>query len=152
MSAWYTLTVADVQKKLSLPEYAAYSNPALTDPASVATLITKVTNEVRGYVEICPRNTTHMDVEGTIPNRLVDAALAIIAFRYITTVLSLPVDEKSGAYVLWTEAKQLMRDVANGKFAIDLVDQGIPENVDVIPTPSFSKERRHFRQRQEDGI
>ena len=82
--AWQSLTSADVLSKLSGAELSALQTAALGDGQSdpVPGIIQAVVDEVRGYV--AANHDNQLGAAGTIPSKLVSAALAIIRHRLCT--------------------------------------------------------------------
>jgi hypothetical protein len=104
--------------KLSGAELSALQTAALgdgqTDP--VPGIVTVVIDEVRGYVAANPRNV--LGADGTVPSKLVSAALAIMRHRVCTRlpVKSLLTDERISEK---NDAIRLLERTADGKFAIE---------------------------------
>ena len=79
--SWIAITTEDLLGKLTAPEMAAVKTVAL-DPSQqdpVPDAIDRVTKEVRGYVAACIKN--KVGPIGTIPDELVDAAMAMCVVR-----------------------------------------------------------------------
>lgn len=115
--SWITLTTDDLLAGLSGPEKSALQTAAKAvgqgDP--LAEHVANVTNEVRGYVAACAKNSLGPD--GTLPSELKSDAVAIARWRAATrlniaSILS-PAREKE-----YDNANTKMRDVAKCAFAI----------------------------------
>ncbi len=116
--SWITITEAYVQTKLAGAELIALKTSALASGQSdpVAEIITQVTNEIRGYVAANHENT--LGAAGTIPEKLLSAAVAIIRFRSATRlpVKTFLTDDRVREY---EAAIRLLERVADAKFSIE---------------------------------
>jgi phage gp36-like protein len=116
--AWQTITESNVQTKLAGAELTALQSSALaTGQASpLAETITTVIDEIRGYIAANHANT--LGTAGTIPSKLVSAAVVIIRYRLCTRlpVKSLLDENRVREY---QDAIKLLERVADGKFSIE---------------------------------
>ena len=116
--AWIAITPDDVKTRLTGAEVAALKSVALApgqgDPLDE--IIAHVTNEVRGYVAANVKNT--LGAAGTIPAKLLSAALAIIRYRVATRLptKSLLTEDRVREN---DAAIRLLERVADDKFAIE---------------------------------
>lgn len=148
--AWVSLTEADVRTRLSSAELAAVNSvhAASGDTTLVASLITQVTDEIRGYVAAWPEN--KLEEGAKIPSKLVGAALAIIRYRILS---SLP------SQTLLTEARKkesddalrLLERVSEGKFR---VEDPVTVSAETIAAakPRFTAKTLTHRRSDADGI
>lgn len=115
--SWITITEADVVTKLSGPELAAMQSAALkaAQVPPLPPIITEITNEIRGYVAGCAKNT--LGSGATIPEELLGTAISRIRFELATRlpVTSLLTEDRRTANA---NAIALLRDVARCAFAI----------------------------------
>ena len=116
--SWISITESDVQAKLAGAELAAMKSSALASgQANPLTEITEqVIDEVRGYVAANRSNT--LGVAGTIPQKLLSAALAMIRYRLATRlpIKSLLTEDRVKEN---EQAIRLLEQVAAAKFAIE---------------------------------
>jgi phage gp36-like protein len=115
---WITITASDVKTRLTGVELTALQSVALAsgqaDPLDE--VVSQVIDEVRGYVAANPKNT--LGDAGTIPPKLLSAALAIIRYRLATRlpVKSILTEQR----VKENEAAiRLLERIADNKFAIE---------------------------------
>lgn len=118
--AWIALTTNDVRERLSWPELDAFQNwhraPNQVDP--IPETISGVVREVRGYVGGCSRNT--LGTDGTIPEELYHAALALIRWRLATRLPGCGPDLLDEARKTeYEDAKELLRAVSRCQFGIE---------------------------------
>ncbi len=115
--SWITLTSDDVRRCFAGPELTALQSVALgvgqSDPTTE--VLAQITNDVRGYVAGCARNT--LGEAGTIPEELKAAALALVAVELCGR---LPVKSflTEGRKTAAENALTKLRDVAACRFAI----------------------------------
>lgn len=116
--AWSTLTSSDVKTRLTGAELAALQTAALaagqTDP--LPDILAQVTSEARGYIAANPKNS--LGAAGTLPSKLLSAALAIIRYRLATRlpVKSLLTEDRVKEN---EQAIRLLEQVAADKFAVE---------------------------------
>ena len=113
--AWITLTEAHVTACLSGVELSAWRKAALApgqaDP--VADALTRVTNEVRGYIRASMVGT--LDAGNTIPDELLDSAMALVVAK-LSTRLPIPLtQERKDAR---DAAMDQLKDVAARRFRL----------------------------------
>jgi len=135
--SWITITESNVQTKLAGAELTALKSFALASgqTSPLTEIIEQVVDEIRGYVAACARNT--LGVAGTIPAKLLSAALAMIRYRLATRlpIKSLLTDDR----VKENEAAiRLLEQVAACKFAIEDPVSGDRSGVSVeqVSTPT----------------
>lgn len=148
--SWITLSVTDVKAKLAGAELTALQTAALASGQSdpVVEIIAEVTNEVRGYVAACARNT--LGAGATIPDKLKSAALAMIRYRSATR---LPVKSFLTAdRVSENEAAvRLMEQVAKCMFAIEEPTTASDEVI-AMPSPSICGNSKTITRQSTDGM
>lgn len=103
-------------------------------------------NEVRGYVAV--ENTLGAGV--TIPSKLKDATLAIVAYRTASRlpVKSLITEARTNAY---KDAVRLLENVARGLFTVEEAEVEDTE-ISAIQKPSFSGRKSTYGRDAQDGI
>lgn len=120
--AWITLTAEDVQRRLASAEYSALLNAAkqvAQDPADlVAEAIAEITQQVRGYVAACEKNT--LGDGQTIPDETKAAALALVRDYLFTRLPGLRSLNDELRQKETDRAVAMLRDVAACKLAIVL--------------------------------
>ena len=142
---WITVAEADVLTAFSGTELAAFRAAALkvgqADP--VEPTIVQVVDEVRGYVSASNRYTLG---EGTtIPQKLLQATLAIIAMRLPARV---GMSAGEAREKLADQAIDLLKLVAAGKFGLEEPEIAEDEVTAGPGRPSFcGRERRKPRKR-----
>ena len=148
--SWITITEDDVKTRLTGAELSAFRTAALaagqTDP--LPEVIAQVTDEVRGYIAACPRNS--LGAAGTIPKRLLGAALNIIRYRVATRLPSMKalIDGlREGEY---KDALTLLRQVAACDYAIE--DPTASDEQGVSVRPMIKSRRRQFSRAQQEGV
>jgi phage gp36-like protein len=128
--SWSAITATEVKTRLTGAELTALQTVALasgqTDP--LVEIIEQVVDEVRGYISANTSNT--LGASGTVPSKLISAALAIIRYRLCTRlpVKSLLTEDR----VKENEAAiRLLEQVAAGKFAIEDPNSGDRSGVSI---------------------
>ena len=113
--AWITLTEDALKARLSGVELAAWRKAALASGQSdpVAQVFAGVTAEVRGYV--AGNRANSLGAGATIPEELLDAAMALVVAR-LTTRLPLSLTEERREAK--NDAVALLRSVARGDFRV----------------------------------
>jgi hypothetical protein len=147
--AWVSITEAMVAERLAGPELAAYKSAALgtgqTNP--LPNIITRAVDEVRGYIAACRANT--LGEAGTIPEKLLDAALAVIRYRLISrlpvTLTQSRIDEKD-------DALRLLKEVAACRFAVEEPTTASTEALSGKSPRWTERTDREFTRTSQDGI
>lgn len=144
-ATWIEIAEADVLTVLAGPELAAYREAALADGQAdpVQPAIDAITEDVRGYVAGCAKNTLGPD--GTIPKRLLRDALALIAVDIPGRVGKTPKDVRKTKAA---EALEKLKLVARCQYAIadPSDDQEASTEASPAPAPSFAgRDRRDAR-------
>ena len=147
--AWRIITEADVKTRLAGAELNACQTAALADGQTdpLPDIITAVVDEIRGYIA-AGGNT--LGAAGTIPSKLISAALAIVRYRLATRlpVRSLLTEERKSEN---TDAIRLLERVADGKFRIEEATAADTESSSA-PGPSMGTKTRNFDRTSQDGI
>ena len=148
--AWTTIVADDVSYSLTDVEYKAYTTRFLAPGQSspLPDIIEKVVNHVRGYVAANASNT--LGPAGTIPDKLLDAAVIIIRHRLLTR-MRIKIDEDRRKE--YEGAEDLLKTVAAGKFAIEEPETASSETQNQgVPGPQVPCKRRRWDRRDQDGI
>ena len=149
--SWITLAEADVLTVLSGPELEGYRAAALAqgqdDPVQPA--IDDVTEEVRGFVAACAKNT--LGPIGTIRSRLKTTALDLLAVRIPLRVARSP---KSGRKDAAERSEARLKLVGECKFSIadPTSDEGTSAESESSPSPSFRGRDRRDARREHSGL
>jgi phage gp36-like protein len=147
--AWTTLNAAAVATRLTGPELAALQSAALADGQTdpLPEIVTQVVDEVRGYVAA---GGITLGAAGTVPSKLVSAALAIIRYRLATRlpIKSLLTDTRIQEN---RDAIQLLQRVADGKFLVEEPTETDTESSSA-PSPSFGDRTLNYERADQDGI
>jgi hypothetical protein len=146
--AWIALQLADVQSRVSAVEIVSVANASANPTGIVAEVIQTVTDLIRGYAA----NVTALGPEGTLPDKLIDCAKDIWAFKFLSSVpgkLSGPMYDSR--YAAYKDALRLLRDVQEGKFRIEAPVQPAAEQP-LIPLPTVSNCRARRDARWEAGL
>jgi hypothetical protein len=143
--SWRAITESDLAGAISGVELAAIRAAALeaggTDP--VATMITMVTNLVRGYVA----RAATLGATG-VPEELISPAADIIAYKLFSRIGREPSNARKQ---LHDDAMALLKSVASGEFVIAAPSTATSETMQVSH-PSFPTPDRQFTTDSEDGI
>lgn len=121
--AWSAISATDVEEALSGPELAAVRTRAGasdgSDDDKLAGIIAKVTDQVRGYIEACPKN--RVGAAGTLPERVHLHAIALIRVALLNR-LNLNVSE--ARMEEYKEARRYFERVSECKVSIEQPDGG----------------------------
>jgi hypothetical protein len=116
--AWISITAADLKTRFAGAEYNSVTAAALNTGQAAADLVTEeissAINEVRGYI---PPNVPRGE-DGTIPDELKRATLALIVYAILTRLPNLKslLDERRVA--AYADALELLKQCASGKFRV----------------------------------
>ena len=157
MANWRALTQSDLMTRLSGKELVAFRNagfgPGETDP--VSTLLTAVTDKVRGAVAGNPQNV--LGPEGQLPKVLIDAALSIAVLRVMTRCFGEVMDPSGQRVKDGESAEGILRDVARGEgpgipgLAADDGDAATSTRAP-IPIEYESDHEEDFDREDQDGL
>ena len=157
MANWRALTAADLMTRLSGKELVAFRNagwgPGEIDP--VATLLSSVTDKVRGAIAGNPRNVLGPD--GQVPKVLIDTALSVAVLRVMTRCFGEVVDPSGQRVKDGDTAEGILRDVARGEgpgIPGMASDDGEPaENIrSPVPIEYESDHEEEFDREDQDGL
>jgi hypothetical protein len=147
--SWLPISDDDIKTRLSGPELAAFRAAALAtgqqDP--IGDVVAQTVDVVRGYIAACQRNVQGPD--GTIPQKLKQAALSLIVMDIMSRAAGTVLDPKGQRKEAADKATKLLEQVAACRFAIDKPDEFTTEIVQNF-TPSFSRHHRHTQFSRED--
>ena len=147
--SWQTINADSLKEKLTGPEVSALQTAALSagQDNPIPNIITRVVDEVRGNIAA---GGFSLETGTTVPSKLVDAALTMIAWRSalrlnVKLILS---SDRSDEY---KNALKLLERVADGRFAIE---EPVTASTEVLgsPSPSFADKDRNYTRTSEDGI
>lgn len=128
--SWISVTVADIATRLADPELDAARNALVASGDPLPDIVSAMVAEVRGRVAANRAN--RLGPAGTIPDELLNAALALIRGRLLSRlpVAALMTEERRAEI---KSAEQLLRDVAAGSFIVSVPAEPAP--VTDLPTP-----------------
>jgi hypothetical protein len=153
MANWRAVTEADISTRLSGKELIAYRNAALgpgeVDP--IASLITTVTNKVRGYIAGNPDNA--LGPVGTLPESLIDTTLALLVIRVMSRCYGEILDPSGQRKTDGESAEAVLKLIAAGDGpAIEAPDTGAIENPKAAMPFEYSWDHEEtFRRDQQEG-
>jgi hypothetical protein len=143
--AWVQLQLSDVQSRMTAAEISQISAQSATPGTIVATTLQRVTDFVRGFVP----NDVPLGPEGTLPDKLMDAALSIFVQRFCNVV---PLGKRFFTETRQQEAKDAMdvlKMVARGDFRVE-IPAVISEEVTPPKLPSPTISSRALRRNRRD--
>ncbi|MFA5265612.1 MAG: phage protein Gp36 family protein [Opitutaceae bacterium] len=148
--SWITLTETDVLEKMAAAELEACREMALAENQSdpLDGVIAEVTQEVRGYV-----GTKYtLSFGDTIPVKLRGPALVLIRDRLLSR-FPVQINTNEDRAKQTEAALTLLRDVAAGKFLIDLADSAITgEMASHAPVELVRSSRQNFTRDSMNGL
>jgi hypothetical protein len=148
--AWIAIQDSDLLTVLAGPELSAYRAAALNagQPDPVAETVTNVTNMVRGYIAAWSANVP-LGAEGTLPDKLIASALDILAVKIpMRCAGKNPTESRERAQA---EAMRILRDVAMGKFKIEVPASFSTEQIAVV-SPTIGRPSRRNCGREMGGF
>lgn len=132
--AWKPITIDDVLSEFSQVEQASYTAATQSGQAvipAVAAILQREVGACRGSVKA---GGGIVGPDGTVPEQLMPALVAIVKWRWIGALPmmdSLKTKDRQDPY---TEARDTMMDVANGKLKVELpTDLASLQNQDPAP-------------------
>lgn len=134
--SWITI---DTTKVRLTPGEIARINNAIDKTTSLEEVAAQVTDEVRGYVG----RRVPLGDAGTIPSELHDAALTMVAFRYLSNIpsVSLITEARKDAY---EDALRLLKDASRGDFVVVGPPSPAPDQP-TVPSPRIKpREKRYW--------
>jgi len=126
--AWRAITDTDIDAVLSSAELASLRAQATGGNDPIAECVRLVTDTVRGYISAHAAN--RLGPPGTLPERLIDAALALFIVRVYSRTAGLLIDLNDTRKAAAESATALLRDVAAGRFAVELPAEGTTSDED----------------------
>jgi len=151
--SWRAITESDLLTRMSGPELEAFREAALGDTQGdpVSSVITQITNTVRGYIAACDRNT--IGAAGAIPETLLGTALDLILIEIQTRAAGILIDPEEIRRQKMDRAERLLRDVAACRFAIEQPESG-DETEEVFGgnSPAVTEPTRIFDRTSQEGI
>lgn len=150
--AWIKITEDDLQTAISATELESLRQAALGDNQEdpVAATITRVVNRIRGDIA----NSGKYDVPADpalIPDRLLDAALAMIVIRFMSRPAAAIIDDENKTRATAAAAaERLLERVSAGNFAITDPDSGREPSGSAIST--VSSNTRTFTRNKMKGL
>lgn len=149
--AWRAITEADVTTRLSGPELEGFRGAALAEGQEdpVASIISQVTANVRGYVAGCQRN--RLGAAGTIPESLLGEAIDLILIEIQNRAAGMLIDPEDVRKRKMERAERKLRDVAACAFAIEQPETATTETFGGV-TPLSTRPVREFDNASQDGI
>jgi len=147
--AWQTISTDNVKTRLAGAEVAALQTAALAEGQSdpLPEIVQTVVDEVRGYIAA---GGFSLGAAGTLPSKLVSAALAIVRYRVCTRlpVKSLLTEQRVREN---DAAVRLLERVADGKFMVeDPVD--LDTEASGGASPSFADRDLSYQREDQDGL
>jgi phage gp36-like protein len=147
--AWREITVGDVRTRLTGAELAACQSAALADGQTdpLPEIIIAVVDEARGYIAA---GGSALGAAGTLPSKLISAALAMIRYRLATRlpIKSLLTDERKTEN---SDAIRLLERVADSKFLIEEPLE-LDHEVSSAPDPQVQDKTLVYGKTSQDGI
>lgn len=150
--AWIALSDAKLLTRISGKELERLRAAALaagqTDP--VAEVFDTITRKVRSRV--AANGSNRLGPAGTIPDELLDDALALCVVEVMTRPGGTMIDPESARAKAADTAERNLRDAANGLIAIEQPSSE-QQSAEVIgaPMPSIRPKTRRFTQVDENG-
>jgi hypothetical protein len=149
--AWIPLTSANVLAALTGPEVTALQTAALGSgqPDPLADMISKVIQEVRGYVAGNQMN--RLGASGTIPEELEADAIAIIRYRALNRLpdVGLLTEARRAEY---RDAIAHLKDIARGLMRIELPATPTTQIIAGPAVQLASKQKRELTRRKMRGL
>jgi hypothetical protein len=146
---WITLQPDDLASRLSEAEYNALQSAATGIYGNtVPTVLADVVKEVRGRVAACARNT--LGPEGTIPDELKAAALALARWRCLSRLPGMRALQDEARRAEYNDALALLADVARCSFAIVAPESPLPADLGGT-LPSIGTKPLSFTRDQQSG-
>jgi hypothetical protein len=144
--SWISISEEHLAERLSAPEINAAKTVALGGGDPIPEVLAAVVAEVRGRVAAHPRN--RLGAEGTIPEELRAAALAIARWRVLSRLPGIRMLQDDARRLEYTDALALLSAVARGDFAIEQPEDEIDADVGVAADPSVGEARNEFERGQ----
>jgi hypothetical protein len=148
--AWRALTEADLLTGITGAELAVARAVVLKagQPDPVAPSIQSVTDRIRGSI-IGSVNIV-LGPEGTIPDKLIEAAIDMVVWRLVKRIPGETLATKTRKEAN-SDAQELLKLVAANKFRIEAPIEVSSEQT-AVPTPAISNRPGEERRRQQEGL
>jgi hypothetical protein len=150
---WIELIEAHLLTRMSGVELDRLRSAVLEEGQAdpVQDVFDQVTRKVRSRVAACMQN--KLGPEGTIPDELLDDALALCVMKVMTRPGGTTIDPEEQRAKDAVQAEANLRDAANCKIAIEQPPVA-EESTEVIgaPSPKTSPRPRRFTQCTEEGL
>lgn len=152
--AWVPFNLALIAQRLAAPELDALKSAAIADDQNGDELVSeaaaRVCANVRGFIGACAKNTLGPD--GTLPEELLDAALALAVHQIATRLPGMEalLDERRNASR--EEALALLRDVAACRFALVQPETAATEQPGGGRIETLNAPRRQFSRESMRGV
>jgi len=130
---WRKLTEDDLTSRLSRAEIEAYSRSASFATNPVSSILSDVTEEVRGY--IASGRKCRMGPDGTIPSMLVSSALSLAVIYLLGRIGISPNEARSKAA---TDAYAVLNKVSSGGIIPEDYGEPPKESNKLATAPSYS--------------
>lgn len=150
--AWIAITEAHLLAVISGAELEGLRNAALADGQAdpVAPTISRIVDRIRG--DVASSGKYDLDVDSAkIPDRLLDAALALILMRFMSRPAAAVIDDAAGTRAkAAASAERLLERVAAGDYAIEDPVSGADQsgsNISVVGSNT-----RHFTRDKMRGL
>ncbi|MFA6962440.1 MAG: hypothetical protein WC205_16920 [Opitutaceae bacterium] len=146
--AWITLTEADALRTVNAKLLTALRTKALADGQAdpLVETLGETIDEVRGSVGACKTNTLGPD--GTIPQKLKGAALAIFAVKMLGR---LDIEPEKAKLLLFESAEKKLAAAAACKFDIEEPVTPTEEKSSGARLPRITPRCRQFTREDQDG-
>ncbi len=149
--AWIIPTENDILSRISSAELEAIRSAVLADGQAdpVSETLDQVIDEVRGFIAGNPANVLGPD--GTIPEKLLNAALSIFVPMFLARAGGTAIDPEGERAKQRDRAYKTLERVSDGKFAIDEPAEKSDETP-FVQQPKYNGRDRDFTRNRMDGI
>jgi|GEM_PF-1351441 len=150
--AWRAIRESDIDTRLSATELAGIRARAAEGTDPVAESMALVTERVRGHVAAQPAN--RLGPEGTLPERLIGAAAALLVVELYSRTAGLLIDLNETRKDAAKSAETLLRDVSRGAFAVELPAAGTEsaEDAKAAAAELVTRSERPLLRRDLEGL
>ncbi len=148
---WVEITEADLVTKISGVELDTFRSAVLVDGQAdpIQGIFDQITRQVRANVAACRRNV--LGDGNTIPNELLDDALALIVMEIMSRPGGMSIDPKQTRKDRAAQAQRNLERAAECKLAIEAPATVSTEVIGQV-APSMGKKCLRFGRDREDGI
>jgi phage gp36-like protein len=143
--AWTALTADDIKTRMNEAELDQLQNSSLADGQAdpLPDVLLQVTDEVRGYIAA----RSPLGPAGTLPPQVRGAAISIVRWRLagrLSVGGSGNLLQSETRRKEYEDALALLRDIAGGKFAVEVPDITGPETISTLPAKFGSAHQENF--------